>query len=74
MLFLLIVGLILQAKIPSLKEEYNLLEAESERVKKELMREYEDAASTAARLETEMVQLKEMHTVKSKVRFCLCLV
>ncbi|KAK1794850.1 hypothetical protein P4O66_010052, partial [Electrophorus voltai] len=60
------VVLVLEGNIASITEEFNLAKADCERVENELVKEYEDACSTAGRLEIEMVELREIHTAKYK--------
>ncbi|KAI4893351.1 hypothetical protein NFI96_024140 [Prochilodus magdalenae] len=53
-------------KTSSVMEDHNVVKEDYERAKNELLKEYEDVSSTTAQLETEMVELKNIHKVKSK--------
>ncbi|KAL6489199.1 hypothetical protein MHYP_G00029400 [Metynnis hypsauchen] len=56
----------LKSTISSIMEEHNLVKVDYERAKNELLKEYEDVSSTTSLLEAEVVELKEIHTVKSE--------
>ncbi|XP_062847144.1 coiled-coil domain-containing protein 178 isoform X3 [Trichomycterus rosablanca] len=57
---------VFKGSIASITEEMNIAKVDGERMKNELLEKYQVASYSVSQLETRMVELKDVHTAKSK--------